>query len=210
MVGDRWTSDGKAIRMGGTLMIYITADLHFGHANIIRLDGRPYANVEEMDKELVKNWNNTVNDEDEVWILGDLFYKNSVNAEEYLKQLKGHKNLIIGNHDRPLVSNSVYRKYFEYMGDMRYFPQGVIDKQHATIFCHYPMAEWNGSYHDAVMVYAHIHNNRNETFEYMRKRYGMQALNAGCMINGYKPVTYAELVENNRAYLKSFGVKKLN
>lgn len=35
--------------------IYFTSDLHFGHENVIRFDNRPFASVEEMDAELVRN-----------------------------------------------------------------------------------------------------------------------------------------------------------
>lgn len=50
---------------------YFTADLHFGHSNIIRLAKRPFSDVEEMDKVLVRNWNSTVKQEDEIYIIGD-------------------------------------------------------------------------------------------------------------------------------------------
>ena len=34
-------------------MVFFTADLHFGHANIIRHCARPFADVEEMDLSLI-------------------------------------------------------------------------------------------------------------------------------------------------------------
>ena len=33
-------------------MNYYISDLHFGHANVIRHDNRPFADVEEMDRAL--------------------------------------------------------------------------------------------------------------------------------------------------------------
>ena len=36
-------------------MVFFTADLHFGHANIIRHCVRPFASVEEMDAALMAN-----------------------------------------------------------------------------------------------------------------------------------------------------------
>ena len=36
-------------------MVFFTADLHFGHANIIRHCARPFASVEDMDAALLAN-----------------------------------------------------------------------------------------------------------------------------------------------------------
>lgn len=34
-------------------MTFFTSDLHLGHRNIIRLCGRPFASLEEMDEALI-------------------------------------------------------------------------------------------------------------------------------------------------------------
>jgi calcineurin-like phosphoesterase family protein len=49
-----------------------TADLHLGHANIIRYSGRPFTSVDAMDQALIARWNDTVRNGDEVWVLGDV------------------------------------------------------------------------------------------------------------------------------------------
>ena len=36
--------------------LYIS-DLHLGHANVIKFDGRPFADVDEMDRMLIEMWN---------------------------------------------------------------------------------------------------------------------------------------------------------
>ena len=36
-------------------MIFYIADTHFGHENILQMDSRPFASVEEMDTALIKN-----------------------------------------------------------------------------------------------------------------------------------------------------------
>ena len=47
------------------------SDLHFGHANILKFDNRPFRNTEEMETSLIENWNNTVLAGDTTYILGD-------------------------------------------------------------------------------------------------------------------------------------------
>ena len=50
---------------------FLVADLHLGHANIIKYCNRPFSSVEEMNDALISNWNNTIGEEDRVFFLGD-------------------------------------------------------------------------------------------------------------------------------------------
>lgn len=81
-------------------MIYYIADMHFGHENVIRFDNRPFADTEEMDKCMISYWNSRVTNNDTVYILGDIFWGNEKLSIKIINQLKGHKILIKGNHDR--------------------------------------------------------------------------------------------------------------
>ena len=57
-------------------IIYYIADCHFGHGNVIRFDNRPFEETQSMDEVLIKNWNERITDEDDVYIIGDAFWKN--------------------------------------------------------------------------------------------------------------------------------------
>lgn len=101
--------------------------------------------------------------------------------------------MITGNHDMKTLEDEDAMSFFESVEKLGY----VKDNGRDVVMCHYPMAEWNGcrrkknpSYH----VYSHIHNRENEIHKFMRKQ--ENALNAGCMINGYAPCTLDELEEN--------------
>jgi calcineurin-like phosphoesterase family protein len=79
---------------------WFTADLHMGHASVIDYCKRPFNSVGDMDEALISNWNESVEDDDTVYCLGDVsFHKPSIGVP-LLKRLKGKKILIQGNHDK--------------------------------------------------------------------------------------------------------------
>ena len=83
-------------KRGDEPMNYYIADLHLGHENVLRHDGRPFENAGQMNAELIRRWNDRVSDSDHVYILGDFAWKNSLGLE-VLRQLAGHKFFILGN-----------------------------------------------------------------------------------------------------------------
>ena len=79
--------------------IFVCADLHFGHKNIIAYENRPFASVEEMNERLIENWNAVVDPDDIVYVLGDVGFCGNTKLSEWISRLNGHKHLIRGNHD---------------------------------------------------------------------------------------------------------------
>ncbi len=99
-------------------MIYFISDTHFGHRNIVRY--RPFNDIEEMDNTLINNWNSTVHENDEVYILGDFIYKSDKHCSYYLRQLAGKKHLIVGNHDKKwMACGSNLSDYFVSIDSLR-------------------------------------------------------------------------------------------
>lgn len=80
-------------------MRFFTADLHFGHKNVIPYCERPFADREEMTAGLIERWNSVVMPEDTVYILGDLSFYGTGRTKEILARMNGSKILIRGNHD---------------------------------------------------------------------------------------------------------------
>jgi len=81
--------------------IFLTADWHVGHANVIAYDRRPFRDVGEMLDALVRNYREVVTVSDSVLFLGDMFFKASKSeALSIMSSLPGQKSLILGNHDR--------------------------------------------------------------------------------------------------------------
>lgn len=95
-----------------------------------------------------------------------------------------------------------------YTADLHFGHRSVIDFDHRLFSDVEEMDAaliklWNGYYKGHTHIYGHIHNQRSETYRFMRTR--QNALNAGCMINGYSPVSLRELIRNNEAWNEEIG-----
>lgn len=144
---------------------YVTADLHFGHNNIIQYENRPFNNTEEMDKFIIEQWNNTVAQNDKVYILGDFTLKGSNYTFDILKQLNGTKILILGNHDNFVnksdFSHGLFQEITPYK-EIKYNGEQIV-------MCHYPIADWNGKEKGAIHLYGHVHTIDNSASRFMKQ-----------------------------------------
>jgi 3-oxoacid CoA-transferase subunit A len=170
--------------------IFYTADLHLGHANIIRHCNRPFADVQEMNRMLIDNWNARVRNCDHVYIIGDLAYRSAESVSGMLEQLKGIKHLIVGNHDTKWMKCVDLGNYFASVEKL----SEIEDTGRKVVLCHYPLMTWNDR--ESYMIYGHIHNNKNGSYWSLLETM-QHALNASVEINDYKPVTLEELIINN-------------
>ena len=140
------------------MSIWVTADQHFEHANIIKHCGRPSDGVDQMDKALVEAWNSCVKPNDTVYHLGDLSYgRGAKPASDYLDRLHGRIHLIPGNHDRQptldAVSSHPTHALCPPIIDIRLDAKpGLV-----TVLCHYSMRSWPGSHRGSVHFFAHSH-----------------------------------------------------
>ena len=78
--------------------IFLTSDLHMGHDREFVWKVRRYDSVQAMNLAQVQKWNETVEDDDDIYVLGDLMLGDSNNIE-FIKQLKGKIHIVLGNHD---------------------------------------------------------------------------------------------------------------
>lgn len=167
-----------------SLDTWIVSDTHFGHANIIRYCNRP----ENHDELMVENWNATVGEYEDVLHLGDLAFKKSV-AIGYVRQLKGRKFLIKGNHDH---EKDVW---YENEG-FRIMPRKVFFKwdEQVVLLTHEPEVEHEGW---AINIHGHIHNNG---WDPARVPFtpGLDYRNVSIEVMDYKPVRLREILEEGK------------
>ena len=172
-------------------MIYFTADQHFGHANIVKMCNRPFENIEAMNETLIRTWNERVRGDDTIYIVGDLFFR-CKDPESILKQLKGKKRLIVGNHDSSWMGKVQLDQYFSSIDNYL----EISDGEHALTLCHYPLMTWKHPL-KSYMIHGHIHANTHMDY-WPLLRCRDNVLNAGVDVNDFRPVTFDELLENNR------------
>lgn len=188
-------------------MTYFTADLHLGHKNVLRFDNRPFSTIEENDEYIISQWNDTVGNDDDVWILGDISWYPAAKTAEILKRLKVRKHLCIGNHDHKLLKSADVRQQFVEIVDYKEISFGDGT---GVVLCHYPIPCYNKHFYGWYHLYGHVHS----TFEWrmmaevqtkMREVHNakIEMYNVGCMMTymRYRPRTLEEILEaNNRTH----------
>lgn len=170
-------------------MIYFTSDLHFYHKNVIKHVNRPFHSVEEMNEKLIKNWNNRIKSEDEVYILGDFTMKGTEYATDILRKLKGKKYLIKGNHDNFVNQETFDNSLFEWVKD--YFELQYNNQ--SFIMFHYPIEEWNHFFRGAIHLHGHQHN--SPEYNILNEEKGLKKYDVGVDANYMKPVSIEEIIE---------------
>ena len=79
--------------------IFVTSDYHFEHDRDFIWGARGYSSVEEMNREQLRKHNEIVDDEDDVYICGDLMLGGNEAGKSWVSQLNGRLHIILGNHD---------------------------------------------------------------------------------------------------------------
>ena len=111
------------------MALWLTADLHLGHANIIRYCDRPFDTVADMDERLVDRWNERVADDDTVLVLGDVALGPISSSLGHVRRLAGRKVLVAGNHDRCWSGNGGKARAWH----GRYLDAGFAEVHQGTI-----------------------------------------------------------------------------
>jgi calcineurin-like phosphoesterase family protein len=172
--------------------IYLTSDQHWFHSNILNYDNRTFKNVEEMNTQLILNWNNKIQHNDTVFFLGDLTLSKDIEVVKNLVyQLNGKIHFIIGNHDDERIINKINR--FESVSD--YIELSVRDedtsrKRQDIVMTHYPILSWNKAHHGSWLTHGHCHQSLMKTNQEYYKR---KVIDVGCNGHNYTPLSYQEI-----------------
>lgn len=176
------------------MSVFFISDLHIGHENAIRFDNRPFESLSEENNAIITNWNNAVSNDDDVYILGDFAWKNTM-ALDVIRNLKGKKHLVLGNHDQKFSSE--LESCFESISNY----EVIVVNNQRIVLSHYPIAFWYGQHRYTVLLYGHVHNTSEETIfrEFIsglnKKGIPAECYNVGCMMPymNYTPRTLDEI-----------------
>lgn len=177
--------------------IFITADTHFGHKNIIKHARRPFESVKEMDECLVDHWNAKIRKGDTVYHIGDFAWGDEAIYGRFKTYLNGNIFLVKGNHDY----SSVLKKLDGVFTDVRDMYKLKHDNE-MIVMCHYPMYHWDRSHFNSYHVHGHSHGMLRPSYDKTGK-----ILDVGVDTNNFYPYHVDEVVEimrakpNNKNYL---------
>lgn len=161
---------------------YFLSDPHFGHK--LAFEQRPFATIEEMDQTIIDNVVNTIERNDIVFWLGDMFFSKSARRLEIAAQLtaKGRHILILGNHDRGRITYGQFRR-------MGFYPVKMYQFNN-LILTHEPLSESNLNYVMDMGVRANIHGHLH------LRDIGLNPSKYLCVSVdqlGFKPISYKEV-----------------
>ena len=167
--------------------VYFISDYHFNHANIIKYCNRPFDDVKEMNKTLIRNHNKVVKKNDMVFILGDFCLGNRDVIKYFANKLHGRKILILGNHD------GYNPKFYESAGFEEVYKYPILYKGFFLLSHEPAFINENCPY---INIYGHIHNNP------MYKTYTSQSFCVSAERINYKPISFDEIKESISNYGK--------
>jgi calcineurin-like phosphoesterase family protein len=150
--------------------VYVVSDTHFDHTNIIRYCNRGFGSVDDMNRTLMENWNDTIRKGDTVYFLGDLTYgKNSRGEEYWRRRLHGSVRYLRGNHDHKPCPEYQYLDYEGRKFMLTHVPYSE------------PTKSWKG-----WIIHGHVHNNEMDVYPFINGQ--QKTINVSVELTGYKPV----------------------
>lgn len=170
---------------------YFTSDTHFSSDRTFTLSKRPFLNVDDMDMNIVNNWNKKITMSDIVYFLGDFGdykYLSLLNYKQ-LHFIKGNyerENLMISSKD--IVDYAPNRNIIVYDSPVLWYESG----DYPILLSHEPINP-NGQDEripsNAFNIYGHAH----------RSKYKRNGTNVAVDCNHFTPVSYDNILFDWRA-----------
>lgn len=164
-------------------MIFFTSDEHFGHRNIIKFCKRPFTDLEDMREGLIARHNEVVGKEDQVYHLGDMFWRTLKTADvlDTIHRLNGFHYYILGNHEEVFREMSGLKDKFGWVRDRAHIvPAG--GPRAGIVLDHFAGRVWHQSDKGSWQLYGHSHGELPED-------HGLLSFDVGVDANNWYPVS---------------------
>ena len=168
---------------------FVISDLHLGHANILRYSNRPYWTIEEMDSAIIFAWNDVVEDNDVVYVLGDFCLGDFDSASKYFRMLNGDIRVLYNywHHDKRWMKDvegiGIWKATVQSGSIISLVDQIVViekdvgeEHPEVTVLCHYPFEIWDRKHYGATHLFGHIHSKDGYMENSMRLDVGVDNL----------------------------------
>ena len=175
---------------------WFTSDYHLGHRNIIHLCERPFADVGAMDQAIIERHNACVGQSDTVYDLGDFAFRCTAEyAVACLCRLNGQRQILLGNHDKPL-RQALKRGLLDGLIDSgRLTIVGDADPRIQTalrvniegqeiVLAHFAQRSWHSAFRGTWHLYGHSHGNLSP----FRK-----SMDVGVDVHQFRPLSFTDL-----------------
>jgi len=162
---------------------HLISDTWFGRTEILQIANRNFKNVEVMNSELIKRWNDKVEKTDTVIHLGNFAWDPNT-AAKVLGQLNGKICFLLGNADDAL------EEVYEDFDNVEILENEILTLENANlVLCHYPLEVWEGK--ELGTNHAHGHT----TFSHKSNFNLMNRINVCCDFWNYAPIKYSVLTD---------------
>ena len=190
--------------------IFWTSDWHIAHARSIEFDKRPFKDLNHMHEVLINNYNASVSPDSVCYFLGDVGMGKADEVKKVISRLNGTKVLVLGNHDRNMIS--MYSQGFDvvlntaviYIGESRVsmshcplpgiFREDVTGMKNAM-----PEDNWHGEHKNQrftsqdLTVDFHLHGHIHSSFHNGKPRSTDRQYDVGVPHNDYRPVSLKQI-----------------
>lgn len=178
--------------------IYFSSDNHFNHNQPFLFGPRGFETIEEMNEAIINNFNSVVDNDDDLYLLGDIIMGELEPGIEWVKKLNGRIHIICGNHD---TTNRI-EAYKNLPNVVEICEVGTIIKYRKWTFylTHFPLLV-NNFEEKRKLWNLHGHTHSQDKFQFARNC----AYNVACDAHNCKPIAIEDVIND----IKEFAAASL-
>jgi calcineurin-like phosphoesterase family protein len=154
-----------------------------------------------MNRVLMDNWNGVVGGMDVVWMLGDfgVARKGAPPLSRIVRDLKGKKILVVGNHDY-----ETYSKYIDW-GFSAVMHEAIVEVSKARVLLRHTPIVGGVKIYDGVDYVLHGHIHQTPTLEVRNATEAFRQLNVSVEQIKYAPISLEAAVVRVRKQALKYG-----